>query len=211
MDEITGLSDGGIEPLRNRHTTRTCHTPWPFHLQLLLILAAIFGTCRLAQDGWVSASRFHTDVSCNCGDSIVDAKSLQCEFDPIASAWLPPACRDDELIQEFNSAGPGPNASWVYYSDPNKTTTYTYEEVAALADENRVFWTTLRWHIVHCSYNWRKQFRRSVTGVKLEGRFNTIDHLAHCEMVFQKEDDLEAVITHAPVVLHADFVPPNRL
>ncbi|KAL9110268.1 MAG: hypothetical protein Q9227_005175 [Pyrenula ochraceoflavens] len=118
-------------------------------------------------------------VSCSCGNSVAEAKSMGCRYDALASAWLPPACIDTELSAEFDRAGPEPDGSWVYYTDFDKTGTYTLEEVAALADTGAYYYNTLAWHLAHCTFNWRKAVRARYTGVTLEARADTEGHVEH--------------------------------
>lgn len=106
--------------------------------------------------------------SCSCGNSVEEAKSMlySCKYDSVAAAWLPPACRDDENTAEFDLSGPEPDGSWPYYADWNKTQRITREEVGELADvKGANFYTVHEWHVMHCTFIWRKQWRVPVTGV----------------------------------------------
>lgn len=55
--------------------------------------------------------------SCSCGDSLAEAMALSCRYDTIAAAWLPPHCRDAELMAQFDTSGPGVDGAWTYYAD----------------------------------------------------------------------------------------------
>jgi hypothetical protein len=125
-------------------------------------------------------------TSCNCGSSVAEALSLGCKFVPMASAWLPPACIDEELSSEFDKAGPGPSNSWRYYADvTNNTSLLTLSEVALLANTPKVlYYTTVEWHIVHCAYYWKKLHRSRWTGVLIEPRYDTEKHMDHCLKMF---------------------------
>ena len=170
-------------------------------LMMLLIGWSLFDvTCHL----W---STFHVSKrsSCSCGNSIEEAKSLNCKYDTLASAWLPPACRDEELTAEFDRAGPGPDGSWLYYTDLNKSGTYSIDEVAALADRPVYYYNTKEWHIAHCTYSWRKAVRARSTGVTLELRADTEGHVKHCEAMIRNPYPLDAVIVVSAVTLDADW------
>ncbi|KAK4613701.1 hypothetical protein CLAFUW4_09153 [Fulvia fulva] len=132
---------------------------------------------------------------------------MGCKYDALASAWLPPACVDEALSYEFDHAGPQPDGSWVYYTDYDKTGTYTLEEVAMLANTGACYYNTMAWHLAHCTYNWRKAVRSKWTGVTLEYRSDTEEHVSHCEMMFKDRTPLEYVGTVSLVTTNADWQP----
>lgn len=149
---------------------------------------------------------------CSCGSSLADARALSCEYDTIAAAWLPPHCRDEELIAQFNAAGPGVDGTWTYYADEKGRESISTNEIALLPENETqgFFFTTHRWHILHCSYYWRK-LHRMVHGMqgaakRIEHRFNTDGHIRHCEIMFLKRDGLEDIVTGSGVSLNADIV-----
>ncbi|CAD0085541.1 unnamed protein product [Aureobasidium mustum] len=80
--------------------------------------------------------KFHVPhvVDCDCGSSIKEAEAKGCRFDSLAVSWLPPLCRDDKLLDEFERAGPGPEGAWLYYADSEATKPMTLDEVASLAE-----------------------------------------------------------------------------
>jgi hypothetical protein len=73
-------------------------------------------------------------IDCDCGNSIEEAKAKGCRYDSLAVSWLPPLCRDDKLLDEFERAGPGPQGAWLYYADSEATKPMTLDEVASLAE-----------------------------------------------------------------------------
>lgn len=122
---------------------------------------------------------------CDCGDSVAEAKSLGCQYDSMAAAWLPPHCMDKDLVAEFDKDGDGPDGRWQYWADANHTVELSLEEVGALADTpGKLFWTTPRWHFMHCFYYWRKLQRSQTTGVKIEARYDNERHVTHCGEMF---------------------------
>ena len=124
---------------------------------------------------------------CDCGDSVAEAISLGCKFDALSMAWLPEHCRDDELTAEFETTGNGPNGTWVYYADTEHTIEVDVATVAAMGDDPsaRVHMGKT-WHMIHCIFYWRKQFRTRFNGKIVEPRSDTADHIKHCGMVFQE-------------------------
>ena len=117
---------------------------------------------------------------CTCGTTIPEALSLNCEYDTLAAAWLPPHCRDAELTSQFDGAGPGPEGEWSYFADKAGTKPLTTDEVAALGGTETKFWASRRWHVAHCLFYWRKFWRMRETGVVMEERFDGLEHVGHC-------------------------------
>ena len=134
---------------------------------------------------------------CNCGNSIAEAKSRGCRFDALSTAWLPPECIDEELSAEFDKAGLGPNGTWLYYTDHNKTGVYTLDEIAMLADkptmEEKSYWMTTDWHTAHCLYYWKKSARQRATGVSIEQNFDNNEHVNHCVFEYLKRREMDTV------------------
>ncbi|PIG85366.1 hypothetical protein AARAC_002814 [Aspergillus arachidicola] len=145
-------------------------------------------------------------ISCNCGETVSEAIANGCRYDSFAAAWLPPACRNDELIDRFERAGPNPDGSWQYYGDKNKTQVLSLEEVSMLPETGGHFFTTHQWHLVHCAYYWKKMFLAKEYGTIIEHRYDNLAHLEHCEMMFLKRDPLDTIVAEAGVALHSDVI-----
>ncbi|KAF9880134.1 hypothetical protein CkaCkLH20_02088 [Colletotrichum karsti] len=146
-------------------------------------------------------------IVCYCGSSIAEAKTLKCKYDSLSVAWLPPHCRNDELTAEFEKAGPGENGTWAYYKDNKGKTPLSLEEVAALADlphEQAYFYTTTGWHVAHCAFYWRKQYRMRAKGSMTESRYDKESHIEHCYSIFMSVDPRDSVKVAAPVWLGGD-------
>ncbi|KAI0876498.1 hypothetical protein GGS24DRAFT_451071 [Hypoxylon argillaceum] len=140
--------------------------------------------------------------SCYCGDSIAEARTLGCEYDTLASAWLPQHCIDKELTAEFDHSGDGPNGTWQYWADYSHERELTLDQLAGLADvPGAIYYMSSQWHVVHCIFYWRKQMRLSHTGVTLEPRYNHEVHAKHCGMVFQ----YPKLTSQAGVVLNSNL------
>ncbi|KAE8381326.1 hypothetical protein BDV26DRAFT_278892 [Aspergillus bertholletiae] len=169
----------------------------------ILILFATFGFLDLTYRAYASF-RSRQPISCNCGETIEEAIANNCKYDSIAAAWLPPACRNDELLEQFERSGPNSDGSWMYYADRNKTRVLSLEEVSQLPKTGSHFFTTHQWHLVHCAYYWKKMFLAAETGTVIEARYNNLAHINHCEMMFLKRDTLDTIVTEAGVSLHSD-------
>ncbi|KAF2161441.1 hypothetical protein M409DRAFT_28171 [Zasmidium cellare ATCC 36951] len=206
-DEAVEMID--IERLRPRPRRFTTFLTWTWRLTICSL--SLWAFANLSLNAWSFFRRdAHspsqpTKVSCSCGNSVADALSMGCKYDALASAWLPPACIDADLSYEFDHAGPEPDGSWIYYTDYDKTGTYTLEEVSLLADTGAYYYNTMAWHLAHCTYNWRKAVRSKWTGVTLEYRSDTEEHVDHCEMMFKDRTPLDYVGTVSIVTTNADW------
>lgn len=171
----------------------------------LVLLFAATGLVLFTRWSIISLQPKKGPVSCSCGGTTVaEAISRGCKFTPLAIAWLPPQCLDEELADEFDRAGPG--GHWEYWADWNATIPLNREEVGLLADtEGAVFYTTQEWHVMHCMYTWRKHYRSKWTGVTIEARSNGIEHIKHCEGIVRDRAPLQKIWTMAGIELNADL------
>jgi hypothetical protein len=124
--------------------------------------------------------------SCACGNSTAEAISLGCVYDSLSPAWLQPYCQDAELSAEFETLGDGPDGTWLYYADRNRTQVLSMQQVMSMADDpDARFHVTWEWHVVHCYMYWIKQYRSRTNSVVMEARYDNEDHIRHCAKVFQ--------------------------
>ncbi|KAK1710292.1 uncharacterized protein BDZ83DRAFT_540702, partial [Colletotrichum acutatum] len=127
-----------------------------------------------------------TIASCDCGNSTTEAVTLGCKYDSLAAAWLPEHCRDDELTAEFERSGPGPDGQWTYWADTAHTQEISVEEIAKMADnqEELRFHMSGHWHVLHCIFYWRKEYRARFNGKMVEPRSDNEKHIKHCGKIF---------------------------
>lgn len=140
---------------------------------------------------------------CDCGNSVREALSKHCIYDSMATAWLPPYCRDDELTAEFEASGPGINGSWPYFADANGTTPISKAQIAALGDGEQIFWSSRDWHVAHCLFYWEKYVRMRDTGAVMERRFDRIAHTRHCRRLALKAMPNHNLLIAVPVRLNS--------
>lgn len=188
--------------VRTRRSRRARVGKWA--LRILVSWLTVWSIFNISTKLWKT---FHKPqrVSCACGNSFAEARSLNCRFDSLASAWLRPECIDEDLTAEFNRAGPGPDGSWTYYTDYAKTGTYTLDQIASLADTGIYYYNTQEWHLAHCTYNWRKAVRSKWTGVVMEARSDTEEHVNHCEAMFKSRLPLDYVGVVSAITFDADW------
>jgi len=144
----------------------------------------------------------HADLTdCNCGETIAEAKTKGCKFDALASAWLPAECIDEELSNEFDHSGPEVDGSWPYFLHPNGTVPLSMDDLASMANTGQRWYSTREWHLLHCNFYWRKKTRSAQTGVVLEKRYDTVDHIAHCWNMVMMTTPMDSLTVNAKVVL----------
>jgi hypothetical protein len=170
----------------------------------LLGLGRLSATHTPGHDHWVAPRQ-----ACWCGTNTAEAVALGCAYDQIAVAWLPPHCRDAELEHEFAHAGPNPDGSWNYFDEPDRRWRLNLTEVGSRADSHLGFFSSLEWHIAHCTYNWLKQFRAHEKGTTIESQVNTEGHVRHCYSIFRLRMDLEDIATISGVEINGDRPPPT--
>lgn len=191
-------------PSSSRVRRSTCLNLLGYAWKTALLAMALFGCINTLRLVWPPLNQNTTSTSCWCGESLTEAISLNCRFDSISASWLPAHCRDDELAEQFDHAGPGPDGSWTFYTDENKTQTLDRSEIAALGGSTTHFYATHEWHVSHCAWFWRKQVRAAQTGVTIEERFKGVWHVEHCEMMFKRRGSLDDIIAHTGVALGGD-------
>jgi hypothetical protein len=123
---------------------------------------------------------------CDCGPDLETAEARGCIYDSLATAWLPPHCRDDELTAKFDCAGPGVDGAWPYFADPNGTVPINKHQISLLGFTNGTFWSSRDWHIAHCVFYWKKTVRMRDTGAVMEERVDQLMHVHHCGRLIMK-------------------------
>ncbi|KAL4908814.1 hypothetical protein BDW74DRAFT_145369 [Aspergillus multicolor] len=143
-----------------------------------------------------------TDLNlCDCGSTIDEAMARKCVYDSLATAWLPPHCRDDALTAEFDRSGPEPDGSWPYFADANGTIPIGKAQIALLGDGQRTFWSLRDWHIAHCLFYWEKFIRMRETGAVMERRFDTVNHARHCRRLVMNPSLFHKQLVEVPVMM----------
>ena len=152
-----------------------------------LLLAASFAVWGML-DVFTRVMGAMTDPSkrCWCGDTNEEAIRMGCVYDHLAVDWLQPRCVDAALTREFDAAGPGPNGTWSYYVRNNippfspAFVAVAASQVDELARQGRSYYATTEWHVEHCLFTWRKQFRAIRGKVELEPWNDHEEHVEHC-------------------------------
>ncbi|KAF2217657.1 hypothetical protein CERZMDRAFT_11100, partial [Cercospora zeae-maydis SCOH1-5] len=167
---------------------------------------AIWGTISIIWQVWNAVRPKRDDLSCACGESIAEARTRNCIYDPLQLAWLPPHCRDDETTEQFRNAAPAEfqyNGTWPYYREINNILhRISEDEVALMADTGEVYHTIHAYHLSHCAYNWIKEVRAPETGIVIPRRARGIQHAHHCAVVATENVTLDLIDTASKVRLN---------
>ena len=179
------------------------HSGLSLFTKVLVSILAIHGLYSLSRSSFPTPMyRTTGTVVCNCGNSTSEAKSRGCKFDSLATAWLPSACRDDELTAEFEGSGPLENGSWPYYKDLRKEHLISVEDLASMADDEngRTYYVTSEWFLARCLFYWRKMERAESRGTTIEKSFldtsidgHDISNWHHCSDVYLKRVPREQI------------------
>ena len=119
----------------------------------------------------------------SCGPSRIEAQEKKCRFDPMSFSWLPPACFDEELTNDFLH-----REEWHWFRTQMGTGEVSMEEVIR-GEENQLF-VSSEYHVAHCAYMWRKLHRALAKGQLVDSYIGSYNHTKHCDHML-----LEAVRT----------------
>ncbi|PLB53337.1 hypothetical protein P170DRAFT_325644, partial [Aspergillus steynii IBT 23096] len=110
-----------------------------------------------------------------CGETPSDAARLGCKFDLSAFAWVPPACFDGEMMEDFLNS-----SDWKWSLD-REGQQMVSEEYARTGDFEYLY-TTATYHATHCKYAYKRLTRamllRDQSGI--DGYIGGIGHVDHC-------------------------------
>ncbi|OJJ47404.1 hypothetical protein ASPZODRAFT_16085 [Penicilliopsis zonata CBS 506.65] len=127
-----------------------------------------------------SSSHSPLHIPATCGTSIAEARKHGCHFDPMSFSWLPPRCYDVELSAEFLQ-----RSDWEWYLDAKGMLPVPRETV--LAGEHESLYVSWEYHLVHCTYAWRKMHRAVMMQVPLDGYIRQYAHTEHCERMLLRQ------------------------
>ncbi|KAI0592929.1 hypothetical protein F4775DRAFT_56571 [Biscogniauxia sp. FL1348] len=223
-DDEEAKSSGHISDRKPRSGVISCS--WrlvSILFNALVALLALYGLFSLSRAVITTQPR-----SCNCGETVEEARANGCIYDSLAAAWLPPHCRSAAITEDFESVGPNEpdrwGNTWSYWADKNKTQPMTLEEVSMIPETARhggqmYFYSTHDWHVKHCIYYWRKMWESSRRArgfpgsageageLVIEKRYDTLMHIEHCMAMLVKQGvPLDSVAAQAGVALHSDEI-----
>ena len=130
----------------------------------------------------------------HCGSSIKEAKELGCSWDLLSAAWLRPECLDAELTESFRNED-----DWPFFADKEGQHPLKEEELQWRVGEGMHYYTNLKYHRTHCSYQWRKMHRAMERGSRIENKLADYHHTLHCGYVFLQDGKLDELLTEISV------------
>lgn len=141
-------------------------------LCLIITLSALVVVQSLRRTPYLPIQ--HTNVT--CGNSAEDAISRGCHFDVTSFSWLPEPCYDKDLAEEFISL-----TDWHWYRDEAATMEVPLD-VVAKGDQRDLF-VSMRYHVVHCMYTYRKLQRAMLRGTPIDDYMGKPEHADHCSRI----------------------------
>jgi hypothetical protein len=118
----------------------------------------------------------HTPLIQPCGNTTEQARAAGCHFDIISFSWFPSRCYDAALAEEFDQL-----QTWRWYRDLERKEEVPRQE--ALSGVNPVLYVDWGYHIIHCTYMWRKM-HRAIAGphglAAIDSYIGKLPHTEHC-------------------------------
>lgn len=136
----------------------------------------------------------------DCSGLSIEERALACRFDIMSFSWLPPACFDGELIEEFNRV-----KEWGYWEHKKGVGGQVpMEEAQKGLRDLYVSWDH---HRHHCIYMWKKLHRAVVSGRPIDSYVGNYGHTKHCErMLFSEEtSNLSIALINSPILIKTPF------
>lgn len=174
---------------------------WTF--QLCVLMLALLGVRHLFESVPIGRAPSPSSLlpRCYCGESDFEAVSMGCIFDHLAVDWLPEECIDAEMTAEFVRSGPNPDGSWTFYADWDRVpeSRLTSRQMEEYAKTGKDYYATKGWHVAHCMFTLRKQFRARTIGTVLEPWNDKEDHVMHClEYIMDNTTSFDEIETKIP-------------
>lgn len=142
---------------------------------LIIFVGAIAFPFLLAQNRNASTwTQLQLPTRNHCGNTPLEARSNNCQFDVLLGSWLPTACHDADLMEEYIA-----DAVWKWYEDPEFTRLIPMETMRLGEYQGKV-WTNSSEHSDHCAYIWMKQFRAIVNHRPMDDICARYGHTQHC-------------------------------
>lgn len=112
-----------------------------------------------------------------CGDTIEEAKTRGCSYDPLTLTWLPWQC-SREGAAGFATAEDG--HAFHYYADRHKAT-----EIHDLGSRlgTNIYWSTAGEHLAHCAFIIIRKATSQETGEPLDHLSASLHHTRHCALM----------------------------
>ncbi|TLS29004.1 hypothetical protein PpBr36_02071 [Pyricularia pennisetigena] len=205
-EEWSEKDDGG-----SQHAPKIRCTRLKLAGKIAIPMLAMFGAFQLVGMVWqaVQAHRetrheVQTVHDCfrKCGYTAAEAVSRGCVFEEFDMRWEHPSCIDHELADEYRRMGAEPDGSWTYMVDDHTATEgvpinelrrrpVNATELSMYVGPGKVAYASMRHHLTHCIFRWRKQFRAPFKGTRWPSAPGWEEnHIKHCMDVILNKRDL---------------------
>ncbi|KAE8363748.1 hypothetical protein BDV27DRAFT_158527 [Aspergillus caelatus] len=119
----------------------------------------------------------------HCGNSIKEARSLGCIFDPMSWAWQRPECYNARLVDDFLTS-----YEWHFYPNNQTRSAEELPEEKWKRGDYLGAWGSWSWHMYHCSYSWRKFHAAFQSQKPLDDDVLDPEHTVHCSTAILLRD-----------------------
>ena len=140
----------------------------------------------------------------NCGTSPTEARQLGCKFDVMMNGWVPVACYNEALSEEYLSKN-----KFHFYTDAYAQNEVPMEIVRG--GEWQGLYTGWEHHILHCAYMWKILVLAVEAGKGMfDSSSSSFAHTAHCsESMF--EGGMIIAMMESSSVGNESFIQPGFL
>ncbi|KAE8381907.1 hypothetical protein BDV26DRAFT_289107 [Aspergillus bertholletiae] len=177
---------------KDRKYTRPFHLTCPAFISLILLsvlVGILAATLLIITNPTIKGALVPVPKKLHkpCGSTPSEARKAGCHFDVISFCWLPDACYDAELSQQFDHEN---KLEW--YLDPNRTLPLSHQEI--MTGEYTGLYVNWEYHLRHCTAMWKKM-HRAVLGSggreAIDGYIGVYEHTEHCEMMLLGDRSIE--------------------
>lgn len=125
-----------------------------------------------------------------CGNTAEEARARGCHFDIISFCWLPDACYDAKLSENFDNI-----TTWEWFLDSNGTQPISHDQ--AMTGDYTGLFVNWEYHVRHCTAMWEKMHRAILGRGKsaIDGYIGPLGHTQHCSQMLLTVDDWKELNT----------------
>jgi hypothetical protein len=131
-------------------------------VSMLGVVVAVLVLVSLGLRFIIAESSPHSGFLTHCGSTPGEALSNNCKFDILSFSWMPPACHDAELCDNFRMV-----REWEWFLDENMTQAVEQSEVDKGTYEK--VYTSREYEEMQCVFSWRKMHRAVLKGTPIDG------------------------------------------
>ncbi|KAK4214177.1 hypothetical protein QBC37DRAFT_314791 [Rhypophila decipiens] len=194
----------------DRHKSDCCTTTTRSHRsrlsrRLTQLVASLIVLASLAALAYTAAGVHQLSAAatadygdCGTSETVAEARSHGCLFDPMSWIWVRPECYDPDLVAEFMAQT---NFSW--HTEPKlRPETRVDMDIIYRGDFPKLF-TQKDYHTVHCFYMMKKMHKAILEHRPIDSYLTEWHHTNHCGMVMLND------IMHQDIACTPEMVCPT--